>query len=258
MSTRAKKELGQHFLADENILGVIGRLAELEEPDVVLEIGPGLGVLTAYLAERVSQVHAIELDRSLEQGLRAALQGHDNVALHFGDALTFALAELEPAPTKLVANLPYNVATPLVAESLDGLPSVALWCVMVQREVADRFFAEPATKAYGAVSVLVQLAAERTGFHAVSRNVFRPRPNVDSALVAFRRRPLPDRYPEVKRLVEAAFAHRRKTLPNSVALAGATERERAAEALAALGRSPDTRAEALAPDEFVELAGLLG
>jgi len=258
VSTRAKKELGQHFLADENILGVIGRLAELDESDVVLEVGPGLGVLTAYLAERVSQVQAIELDRSLAPGLRAALYGHENVELHFGDALTFDLAALEPAPTKLVANLPYNVATPLVAESLDGLPSVALWCVMVQREVADRFFAEPGTKAYGAVSVLVQLAAERTGFHAVSRNVFRPRPNVDSALVAFRRRGAPPAdYPWLKAVVGAAFAHRRKQLPNSIELAGLTSRARAGEALAEIGREPSTRAEALAPEEFVKLAGAL-
>jgi 16S rRNA (adenine1518-N6/adenine1519-N6)-dimethyltransferase len=258
VSARAKKELGQHFLADENILGVIGRLAELDESDVVLEVGPGLGVLTAYLAERVSQVHAIELDRSLAPGLRAALDGHENVELHFDDALTFDLAALKPAPTKLVANLPYNVATPLVAESLDGLPSVALWCVMVQREVADRFFAEPGTKAYGAVSVLVQLASERTGFHAVSRNVFRPRPNVDSALVAFRRRgALPADYPWLKAVVGAAFAHRRKQLPNSIELAGLTSRARAAEALAEIGREPSTRAEALAPDEFVTLAEAL-
>jgi len=209
MSTRARRELGQHFLADENILGVIGRLAELDAADVVLEIGPGRGVLTTYLAERVSQVHAIELDSSLEPVLHAELSDRPNVDLQFGDALKLDLASLEPAPTKLVANLPYNVATPLVAESLDGLPSVQLWCVMVQREVADRFFAEPETKAYGAVSVLVQLTAERTGFHPVSRNVFRPRPNVDSALVAFRRRgPLPADYPRLKAVVGAAFAHR--------------------------------------------------
>jgi 16S rRNA (adenine1518-N6/adenine1519-N6)-dimethyltransferase len=258
VSARAKKELGQHFLADENILGVIGRLAELDESDVVLEVGPGLGVLTAYLAERVSQVHAIELDRSLAPGLRAALDGYENVELHFGDALTFDLAALEPAPTKLVANLPYNVATPVVAESLDGLPSVAVWCVMVQREVADRFFAEPGTKAYGAVSVEVQLASERTGFHAVSRNVFRPRPNVDSALVAFRRRgALPADYPWLKAVVGAAFAHRRKQLPNSIELAGLRSRAQAAEALAEIGREPSTRAEALAPDEFVTLAEAL-
>src|SRR5205814_2512610 len=133
----------------------------------------------------------------------------------FGDALRLDLGALEPPPDKFVSNLPYNVATPLVAESLDGLPTIDLWCVMVQREVADRFFAAPSTKAYGAVSVVVQLAAERTGFHPVSRTVFRPQPNVDSALVAFRRRPLPPRYRTLKRVVEAAFAHRRKTLPNS-------------------------------------------
>jgi 16S rRNA (adenine1518-N6/adenine1519-N6)-dimethyltransferase len=258
VSTRAKKTLGQHFLADENILGVIGRLAELNDGDVVLEIGPGRGVLTRYLAERVAHVHAIELDRSLEPELREALGGRENVELQFGDALAFDLGALEPPPTKLVANLPYNVATPLVAESLDGLPRIGLWCVMVQREVADRFFAEPGTKAYGAVSVLVQLAAERTGFHPVSRNVFRPRPNVDSALVAFRRRgPLPVGYPRLKAVVGAAFAHRRKQLPNSIELAGLASRGQTASALAEIGREPATRAEALAPEDFVALADAL-
>jgi 16S rRNA (adenine1518-N6/adenine1519-N6)-dimethyltransferase len=258
VSTRAKKKLGQHFLADENILGVVGRLAELDDADVVLEIGPGLGVLTSYLADHVSRVHAIELDRSLEPKLLKELTGRENVELHFGDALSFDLSALEPAPTKLVANLPYNVATPLVAESLDGLSSVGLWCVMVQREVADRFFAEPETKAYGAVSVLVQLAAERTGFHPVSRNVFRPRPNVDSALVAFRRRgELPADYPRLKAVVGAAFAHRRKQLPNSLELAGLASREQAGAALARIGRESSTRAEALSPEEFVALAHAL-
>jgi 16S rRNA (adenine1518-N6/adenine1519-N6)-dimethyltransferase len=129
---------------------------------------------------------------------------------------------------------------------------------MVQREVADRFFAEPGTKAYGAVSVLVQLAAERTGFHPVSRTVFRPPPNVDSALVAFRRLPLPDDFRAVKRVVAAAFAHRRKTLPNSLELAGIVSRARAQDALAGLGRAPTIRAEALEPAEFVPLARALG
>jgi 16S rRNA (adenine1518-N6/adenine1519-N6)-dimethyltransferase len=247
------RDLGQHFLTDENILGVIGRLAELEQDDVVLEIGPGLGVLTNFLAERVRRVHAVELDRALEPHLEERLAGRDNVELHFGDALRLDLAALVPAPRKLVANLPYNVATPLVVESLDGLPSIEHWTVMVQREVADRFFAEPSTKAYGAVSVLVQLAAERTGFHAVARTVFRPQPNVDSALVAFRRTALPEAYPDVKRVVEAAFAHRRKTLPNSLELSGLASRSQAAEALAEIDRTPNTRAEALAPPEFVAL-----
>jgi 16S rRNA (adenine1518-N6/adenine1519-N6)-dimethyltransferase len=254
VSTRPRKELGQHFLVDENILRVIERLAELSAADVVLEIGPGRGILTRFLAERVALVHAVEIDRSLEPDLPAG----DNVRLHWGDALALDLASLEPPPRKLVANLPYNVATPIVAESLDGLPLLESWCVMLQREVADRFFARPRTKAYGAVSVLVQLATERTGWQAVSREVFRPRPNVDSALLAFRRTELPDNWPAVKRIVEAGFAHRRKTLPNSLALSGVASRHRAEEALLALGKDGATRAEALEPPEFVALAESLG
>jgi 16S rRNA (adenine1518-N6/adenine1519-N6)-dimethyltransferase len=251
-----KKRLGQHFLADENILGVIGRLAELDPEDVALEIGPGLGVLTRFLADRVGHVHAVELDRTLEPRL-ADVAARSNVDLHWGDALELDLASLDPAPTKLVANLPYNVATPIVAESLAGLPTLELWCVMVQREVADRFFAVPSTKAYGAVSVLVQLAARRTGSHPVARTVFRPPPNVDSALVAFRRVPLPDGFARLKTVVEASFGHRRKTLPNSIALAGLASREQAAAALESIGRSAEVRAEALAPAEFVALAEAL-
>jgi len=256
VSVRPKKQLGQHFLVDENILGVIERLAELGQKDVVLEIGPGLGVLTTRLADRAGHVHAVELDRSLAPHL-TPLAERPNVDLHWGDALQLDLAALDPPPTKLVANLPYNVATPIVAESLDGLPGLALWTVMVQREVADRFFALPSTKAYGGVSVLVQLASERTGFHPVSRTVFRPPPNVDSALVAFRRVPLPDDFARIKQVVDASFAHRRKTLPNSIALAGLASRDAAAGALAAIGRPPETRAEALAPREFVALTEAL-
>ena len=122
MTVAPKKALGQHFLVDENILGVIGRLAELGPDDVVLEIGPGLGVLTRYLADRVAFVHAVELDRTLEQPLRDALGERANVKLTFGDALQLDHSALEPSPRKLVANLPYNVATPFVAESLDRLP----------------------------------------------------------------------------------------------------------------------------------------
>jgi 16S rRNA (adenine1518-N6/adenine1519-N6)-dimethyltransferase len=252
-----KKALGQHFLTDPNILGVIDRLAELEPDDTVLEVGPGLGVLTSYLAERVARVHAVELDRSLEPRLAEALAGRDNVDLVFGDALALDLAAFDPPPRKLVANLPYNVATPIVVESLDGILSLELWCVMVQREVADRFFAAPGTRAYGAVSVLVQLASRRTGWHRVSRTVFRPAPNVDSALVAFRRSPLPASFAEVKRVVQAAFAHRRKTLANALALAGVAPRARGMEALATIGRDAAVRAEALAPPEFVALTEAL-
>ena len=149
-----RRELGQHFLVDENILGVIGRLAELDPDDVVLEVGPGLGILTRYLADRVARVHAVEIDRSLAPRL-AGLPA--NVELEFGDALAVDLGRLRP--TKLVANLPYSVATPLVVESLDGLPTVGSWCVMVQREVADRFFTEPANVVH-TVAALAEVRGE--------------------------------------------------------------------------------------------------
>jgi 16S rRNA (adenine1518-N6/adenine1519-N6)-dimethyltransferase len=257
VSVRPKKALGQHFLVDENILGVIGRLAALDASDVVLEVGPGLGVLTRYLADRVAVVHAVELDRSLETPLIEALGERQNVRLTFGDALALDLASLDPAPTKLVANLPYNIGTPLVVESLKGLPSLQRWCVMVQREVADRFFAEPRTKAYGAVSVLVQLKTRKTGFHRVPPSVFRPRPRVDSALVAFERVDGPS-LDRVRPAIDAAFSHRRKTLANAVALAGLASRAEAEAALTRIGKRTGVRAEELAPQEFVALADALG
>ncbi len=257
MSVRPKKSLGQHFLVDENLLGVIGRLAALDPQDVVLEVGPGLGVLTRFLAGRARHVHAVELDRSLEEPLREALAGHPNVGLTFGDALDLDLGALLPPPTKLVSNLPYNIATPLVLESIEHGDALERWCVMVQREVAERFFAPPATKAYGAVSVLIQLQARRVGSRVVPPSAFRPRPRVDSALVAFVRtsRGLPA---TVRRLVEAAFAHRRKTLANSAVLTGLTSRAQVENALEAIGRSPRSRAQELTPHEFVELAAELG
>ena len=252
-----KRRLGQHFLVDRNVLGVIERLSGLAANDVVLEVGPGLGVLTTFLADRARHVYAIELDRSLEPRLRDALGPRTNVELVFADALAVDLAVLDPSPSKLVANLPYNVATPLVAETLVHVSPLTSWCVMVQREVADRFFAEPGTKAYGAVSVLVRLHARRTGFHAVARTVFRPPPNVDSALVAFERIEAPVDAARVLDVVTAAFGHRRKTLANALALSAVGSRERAVEALASIGRRSDVRAEALEPEEFVALAEAL-
>jgi 16S rRNA (adenine1518-N6/adenine1519-N6)-dimethyltransferase len=256
VTTRPKRSLGQHFLVDENLLRVMGRLADLRPDDVVLEIGPGTGILTRYLAEHVRAVHAIELDHALEERLRAALEGIDNVELTFADAVTFEYASLDPAPGKLVANLPYNVATPIVVESLDGIPSLDRWCVMVQREVADRFFAAPRTKAYGAVSVLVQLVARKIGQHRVSATAFRPKPRVESAIVAFTRVPA-QRVELVRPVVDAAFAHRRKTLANSLALTGLATRIVAEQALEHIGRPTGARAEELTPQDFVRLAAAL-
>jgi 16S rRNA (adenine1518-N6/adenine1519-N6)-dimethyltransferase len=253
VTVEPKKALGQHFLADENILGVIERMSSLDTSDVVVEVGPGLGVLTRRLADRTAYVHAIELDRSLEPYLHDALAGRSNVTFIWDDALDVTLADLRPEPNKLVANLPYSVATPLVIETLEHARSLELWCVMVQREVADRFFAEPRTKAYGAVSVLVQLTARKTGFHAVAPTVFRPPPRVQSALVAFERQPTAE-IADVRAVVEAAFAHRRKTAANAIALSGLASRARVEEALASLGHAANARAEELAPTEFVALA----
>ncbi len=254
---RPKKRLGQHFLVDENLLGVIGRLAQLEPSDVVLEVGPGTGMLTGYLAPRVGVVHAIELDRSLEEALNEAIGQAGNVRVSFGDAVTFDYSSLEPSPTKLVSNLPYNVATPVVVESFERIPTIERWVVMVQREAADRFFASPRTKAYGAVSVMVQLHARRVGFHRVPPTAFRPRPRVESAIVAFER--TADAPPDgvLRPVVDAAFAHRRKTLANSVSISGLATRTRAESALVAIGRGAGVRAEELAPEEFVALASEL-
>jgi 16S rRNA (adenine1518-N6/adenine1519-N6)-dimethyltransferase len=252
-----RRDLGQHFLIDENIVSVAARMAEVGPEDVVLEVGPGLGVLTAQLLERAAQVHAVEIDPALEPALRERFGADERLHLVVADALRYPLADLAPPPTKFVSNLPYNVATPLLVESLDGLPSLRLWCVMVQREVADRLFADPGTKSYGAVSVLVQLTAQRSGFHPVSRTVFRPPPNVDSALVAFARtREWGAEFARLKRVVQGAFAHRRKTAANSLELSG-FDRSAIEVALAATGLDAGVRAERIEPALFERLAEAL-
>ncbi len=217
MSSRARR-LGQNFLVDRNILDVIERLAELRPEDVVLEIGGGPGVLSERLAARAAHVHVVEVDRSLEAGLLEVLADHPNVTLHMADALELDLAGLAPAPDKVVANLPYGIAATFVLRTIDELPDVRSWVVMLQREVGERLAAAPGTAAYGAPSVLAQLACEVRVLRAVSRNVFRPVPNVDSVLVGLRRT-APAAEPEVQALVHRAFAHRRKTLAGSLALA---------------------------------------
>ncbi len=248
-------KLGQNFLVDRNILDVIERLASLSPEDVVLEIGGGPGILSERLASRVGHLHVVEIDRSLEEQLREVLARFDGVTLHFGDAVSVDLAALEPAPTKVVANLPYGVAATVILRTLDELPTVTSWVVMVQREVGERLAASPGTAAYGAPSVLAQLSAEVKVLRPISRNVFRPVPNVDSVLVGLTRTgPAPE--PSVRALVHEAFAHRRKALPGSLALAPDAApgvRDRARAALVEMGHPPDERAERLSPEEFCEL-----
>ncbi len=239
------RELGQNFLIDDNVLRTVDQLAPLAATDVVVEVGAGLGVLTVWLARRASIVHAIEIDKRLEPALAETLRGVENVRLCFADAMDVDLAALDPPATAMVANLPYGVATPVI---LRALPAIERFCVMVQREIGERLFAEPGTKAYGAVSALVQLACERIGARAVSRNVFVPAPRVDSMLVAFRRRPGVVFGPEwewTARVVHGAFAHRRKTLANSLRLAGLPDPPAEVAAL---------RAEQLTPERLGRLA----
>ena len=254
-----QRELGQNFLIDRNILDVIERLAALTADDVVLEVGGGPGILSERLAAAAGFVHVVEVDERLRQRLSGALAGFDNVALHFADALAVDLGALTPAPGKMVANLPYGVAATVILRTIDELPSVSDWVVMVQREVGERFAAAPGTSAYGVPSVLAQLACEVRVLRPISRQVFRPVPNVDSVLLGLRRvGPAPP--PELGALVHAAFAHRRKALAGSLALGpgfGSGVRERARAALVTLGHPADERAERLAPSEFAELAALL-
>ena len=257
---RPNRELGQNFLIDDNILEVIGRAAELEASDVVLEVGGGLGVLSEYLAPLVAHLHVVEVDAALEPALRHALAPFGNATLHLADAVALDLAALSPAPRKVVANLPYGVAATVLLKSLAELQEASLWVAMVQREVGERLGSGPGAKTYGATSVLAQLACDVRVLRRVPRTVFHPEPNVQSALVQLRRRaPFPPT--STVALVHAAFAHRRKALAGSLALAaGAPDdiRERTRAALARLGHRADARAERLAPPDFEQLAGLIG
>ncbi|MDX6721257.1 MAG: rRNA (adenine1518-N6/adenine1519-N6)-dimethyltransferase [Solirubrobacteraceae bacterium] len=251
-AVRPKRELGQNFLIDSNMLGVIERAAQLRPDDVVLEIGGGLGVLTEHLAPLVAHVHVVELDRGLEAALRDAIDPFDNVTLHVADAMRMDLRSLRPSPTKVVANLPYGIAAGAILRTIEELEDVGLWVGMVQREVGERFAASPGSGAYGVPSVLAQLACDVRVLRPVSRSVFAPVPNVDSVLVGLWRTG-PAAAPALRELVGAAFAHRRKALAGSLALAPCAPdgvRERTREVLAELGHPPDVRAERLSPQDF--------
>jgi 16S rRNA (adenine1518-N6/adenine1519-N6)-dimethyltransferase len=247
--------LGQNFLADPNLLDAIVRDAGLAAADVVLEVGAGEGVLTERLAPVAAHVHTVEIDRRLEPAL-APLAALPNVSLHWGDAMKVDLAGFRPAPTAMVANLPYSVATPLILRTIELLPSLASWTVMVQREIADRLRAAPGSRTYGSPSVVAQLACEVELVRKVDPAVFRPRPRVDSAILRLRRRgPAADA--DTHALIRAAFAHRRKSLARSLEHGRAGSLAPARQALAELGLAEDARAEALSPEEFAALSAKL-
>jgi 16S rRNA (adenine1518-N6/adenine1519-N6)-dimethyltransferase len=247
--------LGQNFLADPNLLDAIVRDAELAPADVVLEVGAGEGVLTERLAAVAARVHSVEIDRGLEPALEpvAALP---NVTLHWGDAMKLDLSRFDPAPSAMVANLPYSVATPLILRTIEQLPSLQRWTVMVQKEIADRLRAPAGNRTYGSPSVLAQLACEVELVRKVDPAVFRPRPRVDSAILRLRRTG-PGADEATRLLVRAAFAHRRKSLARSLEHGRKGSLGPARAALGELGLPEDARAESLAPEEFAALSAKL-
>jgi 16S rRNA (adenine1518-N6/adenine1519-N6)-dimethyltransferase len=253
---RSPRRFGQNFLADPNLLDAIVREAALDPTDVVLEVGGGGGALTERLAPAAACVHVVEIDKRLREELEPLARQAGNVNLVWGDALRVDLADLAPAPTKMVANLPYSIATPLLILTISELPSVDGWVVMVQREIADRLRAEPGTREYGSASVLVQLACEATLLRTVDPAVFVPRPRVGSALLGLRRKG-PGAAESLARLVRDSFAHRRKSMARSLELARPGSLEPAQRALEQVGRLPDARAETLAPQDFERFAAAL-
>lgn len=248
--------LGQHFLTDDNVLRVIERMAGLTADDVCYEPGVGVGVLTDFLARRVRHVHGVEMDRRLEPAIDAMRADLENVTIHWSDATKLDPATLDPEPTKLVSNLPYHVAAPIVAEALQHAPGLRSYCVMVQKEVGERFFAPEGSKGYNALSVLLRTTCTRTSTHKVSRQVFAPPPNVDSMLIAFDRHDdllAPSRVPSYSAFLKHAFQHRRKTLANNLQTAGVALRGATVSALESVGHAPAARPEQLAPDQFVRV-----
>ncbi|MEP6695597.1 MAG: 16S rRNA (adenine(1518)-N(6)/adenine(1519)-N(6))-dimethyltransferase RsmA [Pseudonocardiales bacterium] len=259
LGLRPTKSLGQNFLHDANTIRRIVRTAVLRPDDVVLEVGPGLGSLTLGLLPACRRVVAVEVDPALAGALTGTVG--DRLPAYAGrlqvvtaDALRLAGVP-GPAPTAMVANLPYNIAVPVLLRLLDLLPSLRMVLVMVQSEVAERLAAPPGSRVYGVPSVKAAWYAEVRRAGAVSRHVFWPEPQVDSGLVLLLRRPAPVGAPRaaVFAVVDAAFSQRRKTLRSALAgLAGSPDL--AAEVLRAAGVDPGARGEALDVGGYARIA----
>lgn len=251
---RADKAFGQNFLIDGNILNAIAEAARLDVNDTVLEIGPGLGVLTRELARRAGRVVSVELDRRLLPVLAETLQGLDNVEVLHGDGLEFDMTQL-PQRSLLVANLPYNVATPMLVKALESSVFKRL-VFLVQKEVAQRLSAKPGDSAFGALSLIVKHYGQAHILRDVKPGSFFPPPEVTSSVVSVELEPGVGPDPDTFRLIRLAFKHRRKTLKKNLVMAG-YEAARAEAALHNLGVDPRVRAEALELADFRELANYL-
>ncbi len=260
-----KHRLGQNFLIDNHVIERIMDLAELTGEERVLEVGPGIGTLTLALVQEAAHVTSIEMDSELEQVLSAHAMDHDNFSFIMGDALATSpemIAEASGgAPTVLVANLPYNVAATIILQFFQTMPSLERAVVMVQKEVADRIAAKPGTKAYGAYTVKLSLYGDVTGRFEVPPRCFMPAPHVDSAVVRIDRAQTPVEggaasAEDVVRVVDAAFAQRRKTIRNSMGSNG-FEKVALDRAFELCGVASTARAETLTTSTFIELAGAL-
>ena len=256
----ALKRLGQNFLIDPNIIRKIVSLAALCPDDTVLEIGPGRGALTAGLCAEAGRVIAVEIDPQLQPQLQETLSHCRNFDLRIGDALEFPFNSLPPR-TVVVSNLPYYVSTPILFALLDARAHLDRLVLMLQTEVALRLAAKPNSEDYGVLSVLTQEAAEVEVAFRVSANCFRPRPTVGSAVVHLKLKThegiKPEQYERFRQLVRAAFAHRRKTLVNSLRDEGYPA-ERIARAMQTVGVPSQARAETLTLDDYRALATAFG
>ena len=261
---RAASSLGQRFLVDRSVLGAILDAAELSDTDDVLEIGPGPGVLTAALAARARSVTAVEIDRRMVRLLEETLGERRNVHVVHADALAVDLYALAPqAPTRIVANIPYQITTPLLERFLADARRPPLVVLLVQLEVARRMSATARdARERGYLSVFTQSFAEPRLVRRVPARAFRPPPRVDSAIVALRTRARPAFAPLAQepflRLVSDVFRHRRKQLRSALGYEAGVDRERATELLARIGVAPERRAEELSLDQWVELARAIG
>lgn len=257
---RFDKSLGQNFVFDGNLLGAIAADAGVCKDDTVVEIGTGAGTLTAALAERAGRVVSFEVDERLRDILSLSLQGRDNVEVVFRDVLRMKDCEIETltgGPFRVVANLPYCVTSPMIMRFVESALPVTGITVMVQKEVADRLCAAPATPDYAAITLAVRIFGDARVTRTVSRKMFMPPPNVDSAVVRIDRaedRLAGENVPFVKKLVRAGFAMRRKTLVNNLCSALSLPREKAEAAVIAAGFSPMVRGETLSLEDYVALA----
>ena len=256
-----KHRLGQNFLIDNHVIERIMGLAELSGDERVLEVGPGIGTLTLALVREAPRVVSIEMDRELEPVLSAHAMAHEGFRFIMGDALKVPLTAIEEAlggaPDVLVANLPYNVAATIILQFFETMPSLRRAVVMVQKEVADRIAARPGTKAYGAYTVKLSLFGEVTGRFEVPPRCFMPAPHVDSAVVRIDRLAPGDASmvdaTAVARVVDAAFAQRRKTIRNSMSSNG-FDKVALDAALEQAGIAPTVRAESLSREAYISLA----